>query len=413
MPRNPVASLARNLRSWRDPPHLHDDDGDERRASWLELLYDLVYIATVIQLGIFLDHRLSPLGALQYAALFLFVWWSWSGTTYYANRFVGDDALRRLLIFLQIFGVGVMATAIPGAFEERGAVFALAYVAVRLLLVLMYLRAYRHVPEARPLLRNYLVGFALGILFWTLSALVAPPWRFLLWGLGIGAEVVVHIAFGTQRDERRVPFHLEHLSERYALFILIVLGDSFIKGIGRVAEEGVKAGSYLFGALATLMIVCLWWTYFDDVALAAVRQGPRVVTRWVYAHLPLAASVVAFGVAVEAMTQMRPDRPVDPALLWLASLSVSGYLLAVAAVDLLTEATSPHLIGLRRVWMRASSAVVLIALPLFGQGLRAWWTIGAIALICLVQVLFDLAVGRERAEVAEMDAGEEAGERSG
>ena len=310
MPPN-QSPLLRHLRSWRNPPNLDRDPEEERRANWLELFYDLVYIATVIQLGTYLHHHLTVSGALQYGFLFLIVWWSWSGTTYYGNRFVTDDALHRLLVFVQISAVGNLAVSIPTAFGAGGATFALSYVALRVLLVLMYARAYRHERDVRPLIRNYVAGFLLGILFWLVSAFVPPPWRYALWGLGIGAEVLVHFAFGTQRFEQRAPFNLSHLSERYALFIIIVLGDTFIKAIGRVAEEGITTNTNLFGALAVLMAVSLWWVYFDDVAGAALRQGYETLTWWVYAHLPLSATLVAFGVAAEDITQLEPDQALE------------------------------------------------------------------------------------------------------
>ena len=399
---NGLTTLARNLRSWRAPPTLDRTPSEERRASWLELFYDLVYIATVIQLGTYLHHHLTVLGALQYAFLFLIVWWSWSGTTYYANRFVSDDALRRLLVFLQIFAVVNMAVSIPGAFGEQGPAFALSYSALRVLLVLMYVRAYRHEPAARPLLRNYVTGFSLGILFWTVSAFVPEPWRYLLWGLGIAAEVLVHFAFGTQRLEGSVPFNLPHLSERYSLFILIVLGDSFIKAIGRVAEEGVAPSTYLFGALGLLMTVSLWWVYFDDVAGAALRQGYATLTAWVYAHFPLAVAVVAFGVGVEEITQLQLGHGVEASVLWLTCLSVGLFLAAAAWVDLLTETRVPQL-GLKRVYVRVFSAAALLLLALTGGGLSAPFVVGVAAAVCAAQVLFDLSAGRPAAEVSQSE----------
>ena len=393
--------LLRHLRSWRNPPGLDQNPEEERRANWLELFYDLVYIATVIQLGTYLHHHLTVTGALQYGFLFLIVWWSWSGTTYYGNRFVTDDALHRLLVFVQIFAVGNLAVSIPTAFGAGGATFALSYVALRVLLVLMYARAYRHERDVRPLIRNYVTGFSLGILFWLVSAFVPPPWRYALWGLGIGAEVLVHFAFGTQRFEQRVPFNLSHLSERYALFIIIVLGDTFIKAIGRVAEEGITTNTNLFGALGVLMAVSLWWVYFDDVAGAALRQGYETLTWWVYAHLPLSATLVAFGVAAEDITQLEPDQALEPPLLWLLCLSTGLYFASVAWVDLLTETRTPQL-GLTRVAMRAASAVLLLLLALLGGGLLAPPLVGVVAALCAAQILFDLLVGRERAEVGEL-----------
>ena len=388
------------LSSWRSPPTRDPDPEGERRASWLELLFDLVFIATVIELGAYLHSDLSWAGTLRYSFLFLIVWWSWSGTTYYTNRFVVDDALHRFLVFLQIFAVGNLAANIPRAFGVGGPAFALSYAALRILLVFMYARAYRHEPGARPLIRNYVTGFSLGILLWGVSAFVPPPWRYLLWGLGVGAEVFVHFALGTQRLEGRVPFNLAHLSERYSLFILIVLGDSFIKGIGRVAEEGVTPSTHLFGGLVTLMLVCLWWLYFDDVAGAALRRGSRTLTAWVYAHLPLSAAVVAFGVAVEDVTQLPVDHGVEAPLWWLLCLSVGVYLAAVAWVDVLTETRNPQL-GPIRVVVRSVSAAILLLLALFGGQLLAPWAIGAVAVVCVTQVLFDLLVGREAAEVTE------------
>ena len=383
-------------------PTLDRTPAVERRASWLELFYDLVYIATVIQLGTYLHHHLNVLGAVQYVFLFLIVWWSWSGSTYHANRFVSDDALRRLLVFLQIFAVVNMAVSVPEAFGARGASFALSYAALRVLLVLMYLRAYRHEPATRPLIRNYVTGFSLGISFWLVSAFVPEPWRYLLWALGIASEVLVHFAFGTQRLEGGVPFNLPHLSERYSLFILIVLGDSFIKAVGRVAEAGVVPSTHLFGALGLLMTVSVWWVYFDDVAGAGLRQGAQGITSWVYAHFPLAVAVVAFGVAVEEITQLDPSHNVEPSVLWLTCAAVGLYLLSVAWVGFLTETRTPQL-GLQRVYLRAASAALLLMVALFGAGLSATAAVGWVAAVCALQVLFDLAVGRDAAEVGEVE----------
>ena len=383
--------------SWRNPPKL-DTSAGERKASWLELFYDLVYIATVIQLGEFLHHHLTWVGALQFAFLFLIVWWSWSGTTYYTNRFATDDALHRLLIFLQLFGVAYLAVNISTAFGEGGAAFALSYVGIRVVLVLMYVRAYRHAAETRPLIRNYVTGFSLGIAFWLISVFVPAPWHYLFWGLGIASEVIVHFVAGTQELEARVPFNLPHLSERYALFIIIVLGDSFIKAIGRVSDEGITTATNVFGPLAVLMVVSVWWVYFDDVAEAALR-GSNVITAWVYNHLFLSASIVAFGVAVEEMTQLELGTPIGAPILWLICLSVGGYFGAVAWVDYLTKAREKR-VDLPRVTVRAVAAGIIVLLPLFAAELDALPVISTVAALCAAQIAFDLSRPRSVAEVS-------------
>ena len=363
----------------------------------------------MIQLGTYLHHHLNVLGALQYVFLFLIVWWSWSGTTYHANRFVSDDALRRLLVFLQIFAVVNMAVSVPEAFGERGAAFALSYAALRVMLVLMYLRAYRHEPAARPLIRNYVTGFSLGIFFWLVSAFVLEPWRYLLWAFGIGSEVLVHFAFGTQRLEGSVPFNLPHLSERYSLFILIVLGDSFIKAVGRVAEAGVRAehAPVRRAGLA------------DDgelvVGLLRRRGGGRLAPgRGRHHELGLRPlSLGGRGRRVRGGGRghhaARPY-PRYGAVSSVAYLSRYSSLPFVGRLGgFLTETHTPQL-GLRRVYLRTASAALLLLVALFGADLSAPAAVGWVAAVCALQVLFDLAVGRDAAEVGEVELAGGSGE---
>ena len=102
---------------WR-PPYLHTahDTEEERKVSWLELFYDLVFVATIIQLGNMLSHDVSWLGFLKFVALFIPIWWSWTGITFYMNRFIVDDVWHRLLVFIQIFGIATLGLSIQDAF---------------------------------------------------------------------------------------------------------------------------------------------------------------------------------------------------------------------------------------------------------------------------------------------------------
>ena len=124
------------------PPMLHTTYaqlfGPERRVTWLELFYDLVYVATFIQLGNALSEDISWTGFLRFVALFIPIWWSWTGITFYFNRFVVDDIWHRILIFSQIFFIVILGISVQGAFSDLAAQFVLAYVGVRLILILLY-----------------------------------------------------------------------------------------------------------------------------------------------------------------------------------------------------------------------------------------------------------------------------------
>ena len=59
----------------------------ERHATWLELFYDLVFVAVVSQLVENLNHDISLTGLLSFIALFISVFFAWLGATFW-NRVI-------------------------------------------------------------------------------------------------------------------------------------------------------------------------------------------------------------------------------------------------------------------------------------------------------------------------------------
>jgi low temperature requirement protein LtrA len=99
-----------------------------------------------------------------------------------------------------------------------------------------------------------------------------------------------------------------HWTERYGLFVLIVLGESLVAvGVG-AAEEPIGT-SLLFGAaLGVGASLCLWWLYFDIVGPATERRmeeadaDERVrigLEAYCYGHFPIVAGVVVAAAGIE------------------------------------------------------------------------------------------------------------------
>ena len=99
----------------------------ERHATWLELFYDLVFVAVVSQLSENLSHNISLAGVLSFIALFVPVWFAWIGAAFFATRFGTDDLAHRILTLLQMMGAAAMAVNVSHALGETSAGFALSY----------------------------------------------------------------------------------------------------------------------------------------------------------------------------------------------------------------------------------------------------------------------------------------------
>jgi len=59
-------------------------EGEIRRATWMELFYDLVFVVTQLGNRLSTDHTF--VGVLGFVALFIPVWWAWVGHTIYASE---------------------------------------------------------------------------------------------------------------------------------------------------------------------------------------------------------------------------------------------------------------------------------------------------------------------------------------
>ena len=141
------------MKQWWQPPRLRlgKDSEAERRATWLELFYNLVFVVAIAQLAHKLNEDVSLSGFFGFVVLFIPVWWSWVGAAFYSNRFDTDDLGHRLLTAVQMLAVAALAVNVHHGLGESSAGFALSYAAVRAVLVIEYLRAGKHVVTARSL----------------------------------------------------------------------------------------------------------------------------------------------------------------------------------------------------------------------------------------------------------------------
>jgi low temperature requirement protein LtrA len=348
-----------------EPPRLRTIEGDDgdRRATWLELFFDLVFVVAVAQLGQNLTHDHTAVGFVRFVALFAPVWWAWAGFTFYANRFDTDDLPYRVLSLLGMFAVAVLATTIPNVFEGGAGGFALAYVAVRLVIVTLYARAIRHVAEGRPLARLYFAFFCAAIVVWLASVAVPAPGRYWLWALALAIELTAPL-FGW-RLIPRAPISPAHMPERFGLLTIIVLGESVFAVVVGVAGAEWEVGSVLAAAGGFLAAAALWWIYFDflDASLVVGGAGRRRLVGglvFTYAHFPVIVGIAALGIGVKFAIVSAGGTHAYAETGWVMCAGVALCMGGMAAIQL---ATPPTLFDLDVVLRLATAAFALLLLP--------------------------------------------------
>ena len=380
---------------WFQPPQLRIGEGIEeesRRATWLELFYDLVFVVAVSQVAHYLNDHLSWSGFIGFVALFIPIWWAWIGATFYANRFDVDDIGHRLLTAMQMLGVAAMAINVHHGLGESSGGFALSYFVVRLILVFQYLRAAHHVTSARGLATRYAAGFAIAACFWLASVFVPLPLRFAFWAVGTLIDLTTPLT-ATRLQAKILP-NFEHLPERFGLFVIIVLGEAIIAVVNGVAEKEWQPLSAFAAFFGFMIAFCLWWVYFENVNGSALRVAgaegrASTLQVWLFGHLPLVLGIAATGVAVEHIILSEPMAALPAAQRWLLCGSVAMCLLSLAIL---------HRTGIIfrckvRAKYRFGVALALIGLAAFGEDLLPIVVVGLVAGMTATQVAQDLYQG--------------------
>jgi low temperature requirement protein LtrA len=373
-----------------------------RHATWLELFYDLVFVVVIFQLAHNLEEDFSLYGFLGFLALFVPVWWSWIGAVFYATRFDTDDLGHRILILLQMVGAAALAVNVPDALGNDSAGFALSYAAIRIILVLEYVRTdiSKSFSSATPLIRRYSIGFLCGAIVWIISAFIPPPFRFLLWGIALVIDFATLITAG--RLHSQFAPHISHLPERIGLFIILVLGESVLEVVVGAQNREFDIYSMVILALGLSIPFSLWWLYFDSVdgaPIRALREKGRigVYSLWLIGHFPLVVAITSIGVGLGYITSKANGLALSYFEQWLVcgsvalSLGAQGVLqLSSAYYYLYTGSTQQYRASIRWATYRIISAGVAFLIPILRIPLSPFLVVCILAAICIAQIAIDL-----------------------
>ena len=294
-----------SISRFRLSPMLPRDPGEQgRTASTLELFFDLVFVVAVSVAAVNLHHALTEGhvldGIVNYALVFFGIWWAWMNFTWFATSFDTDDWLYRVLTIVQMGGVLVLASGIGPVFEEHDfSVLILAYILMRLALVAQWLRASRSAGQARQATLIYAGGITLVQVLWLASLLLTESMFFLALVVLVAAELAVPVI-----AERRgtTPWHPHHITERYGLFALILLGESLLASANAIIEalhaSDDLAPLFSLAALTLIATAALWWIYFWPPHHHAIQGFGRSLA-YGYGHYIIFAAAGAFSAGIE------------------------------------------------------------------------------------------------------------------
>jgi low temperature requirement protein LtrA len=381
-----------NLRRLWQPPGRYADRAADRRVTFLELFFDLVFVVVISQLGHHLATDPSWAGVGWFVFLFYAVWSSWLNGTLYHDLHTTNDVGVRVFTFAQMLSVAVMAAFIGDVPGEGADGFALAYAANTLLLVILWFRTGLHDPAHRPGSNPYSAGYLLAAVLFAASVAVDGPAKYWLWAIALASEVIGWV-IGMHRwtppetqEGEAIITTTPSLIERMGLFVIIVLGEVIVGAVAGMADlDPLDATGIVIGLLGVLVAIGLWWIYFDLVSHRPPQ--PRRTQLWLNLHFPLVVAIAAGGAGV-LNTIGHEANAVPDEVRWLLAGALAAALLSIA----LLTATLQVRVEMPELYRTVDVVLIVCAVLCLGVGLTDWGAKGSLTALVLL-LLAPIAVG--------------------
>ncbi len=290
----------------------------ERRTSYLELFFDLVFVFAITQVTALMLAEPTAAGYAKSALVLAMVYWAWSGYAWATNAIdLGRPLLR--LGYLAAMGASFgMAVAVPDAFGDQTLWFVVPYVVVRLLNLALYIGGLRDDREQQRAILALAPWFAVSPALALVGGLLGGKLLIAFWCAGLALDVLGTLRAGEGRGFRVSP---DHFAERYALFIIIALGESIVAIGSGLVDHTRDAAFALSLAVAFVGVAAIWWAYFDFTAAVMTRtlrrqtpeqRGPMARDIFTLCHYPIVLGIIFFAVAAKK-TVAHPGDPLTGA----------------------------------------------------------------------------------------------------
>jgi low temperature requirement protein LtrA len=362
----------------------------EQAVTPLELFFDLVFVFAITQVTAMLAADPTLPGLLRGMAVLAMLWWTWSAYAWLTDAVDHDEGLLRLTMLVAMGAMLIAALAVPGAFDEHAALFAVPFLLVRVIHVGLYAFGSRDAGGRRAILRLAPTATVAPLLV-VLAAFVDDTGRYALWTTAILIDYAGPYITGVSG----FTISPGHFAERFGLIIIIALGESIVAiGVGAGGVE-LDAAAVAAAVLSIVVVAALWWAYFDVVSIVAARRlaEARGAVRaamardsYSYLHLPMIAGIVLVALGIKT-TVAHVGEPLHA----VPAFALLGGGAVYFAGHVAFRWRNVHTLSVQRLVV----VVVLLALVPAATAVDALVALAALAAVCTALIAYEVVTLRE------------------
>lgn len=260
---------------WWGAPKKFTTENEERKISWLELFYDLVYVIAISTITHYVAMQFSSDALLDYLYLFGIIFWGWLNGSLYHDLHGSTGLRTKLMTLWQMVIIAALVIILHG---ERAQV--LHNATIVLLIMQLYItyiwwsvgfydKAHRRLNKPYTII--YLISFLLMLLTLFLKQPYVRIFFFISLLLNYIPPFITHKILRRNSDQLTLS---PSMTERLGLFTIIIFGEVVLGVInGTMTEHHPNVITWVQFVLAISIVFSLWWLFFTIISDKECKPG--------------------------------------------------------------------------------------------------------------------------------------------
>ena len=384
----------RKANIWWGPPKKFSSLITERKISWLELFYDLVYVIAISRVTHHLAGHPDLNGLLDYGYLFSMIFWGWFNGSIYHDLHGSPGIRTRLMTLWQMMALAALIICLSGPADKVAFRGTIAIMVLQLYITYLWWSVGIYDKAHRVYNRPYTICFLTALLLLFITFFVKQPYQQIIFWVALVLNYLhPFIVIGALKRNNQDFALSPSMVERLGLFTIIVFGETVLGVInGTVQLQELNIQVWLNFGLGIFVVFGLWWIFFSLIADRKSQRGYLNATFIEISYLPVLASLGALGALFSGLFYSF-EHPENTEGYWIKLFfgsSLSVFLWGITVISCFLHYPEQFLYAkklLRKLLVIAGAIILLLTLSFSGISLFAYLLVIFILLLIVIVII--------------------------
>ncbi len=260
---------------WWGPPRKFSAQFEQRKISWLELFYDLVYVIVISAATHYLARNPGWIGLVDYMYLFIMIYWGWVNGSLYHDLHGSPGIRTRFMTLWQMMAVAALAVAMNSPVDKMFFRGTITLAALQAFITYLWWSVGIYDKHHRKLNTPYTICYVLAFVLIITTLFIEPPLQRIVFWITLVLNYLPPFLNNRRLQRGNDDFSLSSsMMERMGLLTIIVFGESIlgvITGTGGLNE--MNGMVWICFGLGIMIVFSLWWIFFAIVADRECKKG--------------------------------------------------------------------------------------------------------------------------------------------